>query len=336
MRKYIRKIQVVTTERAKKIILPGFQRQNLYVVGTFYWHALTKGNIGLRAAAISFKFIVALFPLCIFLFSLIPYIPIEGLQENIMDVIRKAFPTQEIFEFFERFLSDIIQQKHSVLLSIGFLLSIYFAANAVSALTSGLNSSYYETTKQRYWSHQLWSMILLFIFIFLFIISFLVSSFGSHLITYMYEEDFFTHKFLYYILLGLKACLSFMFFWVSVSFLYSVAHLGKIKWNFFNIGAFFSTVLILVLKETFGLYVTYFGKFDQVYGQFGVALAALLFLYYMFILLIIGFELNMSIQTAVLKKVDVTTPGEKEVGIKKEEIIENLDEPPVINPPEAP
>jgi membrane protein len=328
MRKYIRQIQVYTGQRAKKIILPGFQKQNLHVVGTFYFHALSKGNIGLRAAGISFKFIIALFPLCIFLFSLIPFIPIENMQSNLMTAISKSFPTPEIFHFFEQFLTDIVEQKHTVLLSVGFLLSIYFAANAVSALTSGLTSSYYITNKQKFWQSHLWSIILLFIFLFMFILSFLISSFGSHLIEYMYEQKFFSHTAIYYTLLFIKSCIAFLFFMLSVSFLYNVAHIGRIKWNFFNIGAFFSTILIILLKETFGLYLTYFGKFDQIYGQFGVALAALLFVYYIFFLLIIGFELNMSIQTAVMKKIDPTEPRVQEVGVKKEEIIQNLDHPP--------
>ena len=83
-----------------------------------------------------------------------------------------------------------------------------------------------------------------------------------------------------------------------------MAHTDKTKWRFFNAGAIASTILIIILKQTFGLYITYFGKFDQIYGPIGTGLAFLLFIFYIFFLLIIGFELNTSLDKAFKYKND--------------------------------
>lgn len=284
-----------------KVPIPRYKNVTLYNVAHFYFEALQKGKIGHRSASISFRFLIALFPLCIFLFSIIPFIPIEGLQSNLMHGLQNFFPDQ-IFDFFKDVLTELINQKKTVLLSIGFLLSIYFASNAVDALITGLTESHHVNRKRIFWKQKLWSLGLLFIFFLLFILAFLISSFGQFVIEYFYDDGQHNTSYTYWTLIILKSFLSFLIFMLSISVLYNVANTDKIKWKFFNAGALASTILIIVLKQTFGLYITYFGKFDQIYGPIGTGLAFLLFIFYIFFLLIIGFELNTSLDKAFFYK----------------------------------
>ncbi|MEK6616427.1 MAG: ribonuclease BN, partial [Bacteroidota bacterium] len=66
---------------SKKIILPGFQKLPLYDVAIFFFRGMQKGALPMRASAVSFSFFLAMFPSIIFVFTLIPYIPIENFQE---------------------------------------------------------------------------------------------------------------------------------------------------------------------------------------------------------------------------------------------------------------
>ena len=296
MNKYLRKVKNWIKHWSNKVPIPRYKNVTLYNVGHYYVEALQHGKIGHRSASISFRFLIALFPLCIFLFSVIPFIPIEGLQKNLMAGLQNFFPEQ-IFGFFKEVLDDLITQKKTVLMSVGFILSIYFASNAVDALISGLTASHHVNTKRIFWRQKLWSLAILFIFFVFFILAFLISSLGQYLIDNYYEGSIENGLF-YWTFVILQSALSIFLFMFSISILYNVANTDKVKWKFFNAGAMASTALIIILKLTFGLYITYFGKFDQIYGPIGTGLAFLLFIFYIFFLLIIGFELNTSLDKA--------------------------------------
>jgi membrane protein len=301
MRKYLRKIFLYLKRKADQIEIRGYKNVTLYNVLQFYFKALQRGKIGIRSAGISFKFITALFPLIIFIFSLIPFIPIDNLQNDIMDGLKSFFPSQ-IFSFINGILEDLIIKKHTVLLSIGFILTIYFASNAVGALIDGLSSSHYIQKKHKFVTAQLWSLGLLFTFLLLFIFSFALTTAGQYLIDYLYDSGMIKASWSYWMLVFIKSTLATLIFMFSISILYNVANTEKTQWKFFNAGAITSTVLIIILKNTFGLYLTYFGKFDQIYGPIGAGLAFLILINYLFMLLIIGFELNVSLDKAYNKK----------------------------------
>lgn len=313
MRRWFRRLLTKIKYRADHISIPGYKNVTLLHLFSFYGESIRHGNLGMRSAGISFRFLTALFPLCIFFFSIIPFIPVPNLQENLMLGIKDFFPEQ-IYIFFHQVLIDLIVKKHKVLLSLGFILSIYFASNAVDALITGLNSSYhvYQNKKAKLWRQKLTSIIVLLIIFAMFIFSFILNSGGQWLINYLYDHNIIQSGFSYWLLVLFKAILSFFMFMLCISVLYNIANTDRVHWNFFSIGAITTTLLIFLLKEGFGLYLTYFGKFDKVYGHIGAGLAFLVFIYYLFNLLVLGFEINTSLQKAYYKKNYKFEPGSSE------------------------
>ena len=69
-------------DRAKRIAIPFFDDVPLYDVALFFWKGVSTGSITIRASPIAFNFILAMFPAIIFLFTLIPYIPIIIFRNN--------------------------------------------------------------------------------------------------------------------------------------------------------------------------------------------------------------------------------------------------------------
>src|SRR5680860_242639 len=80
------------TLRAEKITLPFFDGVPLYDVALFFWRSIVDGSITTRASAIAFSFFIATFPFLIFLFTLIPIIPIENFQEELLMLIEQVVP----------------------------------------------------------------------------------------------------------------------------------------------------------------------------------------------------------------------------------------------------
>ena len=77
---------------SKKIKPWGFEGLSIYDVTIFFWKGLVEGAITTRASSLAFNFFLAFFPSIIFLFTLIPYIPIEGFQETLMELLATVLP----------------------------------------------------------------------------------------------------------------------------------------------------------------------------------------------------------------------------------------------------
>ncbi|MFI5203716.1 MAG: YihY/virulence factor BrkB family protein [Flavobacteriales bacterium] len=304
MRKYWKKIKSRIARPLKRIHVPGYRPLTVYDFALFYGNALAKGNITQRAAAMTFYFLLAMFPLIIFLFSVIPFIPVDGLQESMLLGIKKALPTPDVYAFFKEMLEDLLLNKHTGLLSFSFLLGIYFSSNAIYSVLTGLNNSYYIRAKGRLLSQKIWSIGLLFMFIILFILSFLISSVSGSFLNWLSNHEMVSGNFAYWALTVLKLLLSFFFFIMGISILYNVANTEKIKWKFFSAGAVASAVLILLFNEIFSWYLSSFNSYNTIYGPLGTILIFLLFVFYVFIMLMIGFEMNTSLQRAYRKTQD--------------------------------
>lgn len=101
---------------------PGFNKVPVWDVAEFFFREIRRDRLTIRASAISFNFLLALFPSIIFLFTLIPYIPVHDLDKYILNTLEEVLP-ESGFQFLESTISDIVRIKRGGLLSFGFLLA---------------------------------------------------------------------------------------------------------------------------------------------------------------------------------------------------------------------
>ena len=109
-----------------------FGGASVYYVAVFFWEGITEGDVGTRAASISYRILMALFPTIIFGLSLIPYIPIENLDVIILDNLHNVMPVSA-HDLLSSLVTDLTARKQSTLLSLGFLLGLYYATNTINA-----------------------------------------------------------------------------------------------------------------------------------------------------------------------------------------------------------
>ncbi|HJN05956.1 MAG TPA: hypothetical protein QF480_05025, partial [Bacteroidales bacterium] len=76
----LEKLDQSIRKKLRFIVLPGFDGMPLYNVLVFFFRGLFKGVLTYRAAAIAYNFFLALIPLILFLFTLIPYVTTSNLQ----------------------------------------------------------------------------------------------------------------------------------------------------------------------------------------------------------------------------------------------------------------
>ncbi|MEN9638390.1 MAG: hypothetical protein RLZZ262_258 [Bacteroidota bacterium] len=297
---------------------PGFQGLSLWYVARFFLVAIMKGQLPTRAAAISFRLFLAFFPAMILLLSLIPYIPIDNFQDSLFEGISGFFPG-DTFSLFEETFHDLIKRKHSALLSIGFVLVIYYASNSINAILMGFNSSYYVEEKGNVWILRIASIVLIFILGILMVLAVVLNLFSGVLFGYLHEVK----------LIGkhAKTLLEIVNWFISVGLVYAIittlynVGIGKQRrrWHFINVGATFATLIFVITSIVFAYFVTNFGQFNKLYGSLGTLMVLLIWLNFNCMIVLMGFELNMSIRKArKISKANQPLPPEPPTVIRNE------------------
>jgi membrane protein len=128
----------------QKVRIPGLEGMSLYHFLRLFTHGIIEGALTSRAGSIAFSFFIALFPFALFALTLIPFIPIDGFQEDFIEFIFKAMPSKESANAVSGVLDDIANNKYGGLLSFGFLLSILLMTNGVNAILSGFEYTHHQ------------------------------------------------------------------------------------------------------------------------------------------------------------------------------------------------
>lgn len=283
----------------KKAKIPGFEGLSLFTVAQFFFKGIQEGYITTRASAIAFNFFMALFPATIFIFSLIPYIPIDHFQENLLNYINTFLP-ENTFKSIEETINDLILRKRSSLLSFGFLLTLYFSTNGINAIISAFNMSYHSPLiGTRSWiSQQITSIWLTLVLIIFLITGIGLTAFGGNIIDYLSSEFTSLDKVEILLIGTAKWIIIIGFIYFSVSLLYYSGPRNTEHWKFFSAGSSTATLFIILFSLGFGTYVNNFDSYNKLYGSIGTLMVIMFWLYLNCIALLIGYEMNAAFKGA--------------------------------------
>ncbi|MFH1004031.1 MAG: YihY/virulence factor BrkB family protein [Bacteroidota bacterium] len=282
----------------KRKSLPGFKQMPMYDVAEFFVKGMQKGVLTERASSLTFSFFLAFFPSVIFLFSLIPYIPIENFQEQILGLLKEFMP-HDAYSAVSETIEDIVRNQHGGALSFGFLAALYFYTNGFNALISSFNSSYHVVEIRSSLMQRLISLLLVIISTVLIIIAISLLIGSEVVLNYLIEKEQLTF---YLIQIG-RWLIVFTLCFCMISFIYYLAPSRKIKWGFVSAGSIFATVFSILTSLLFAYYVNHFGKYNKLYGSIGTLIVILLWIYFNSLILLLGFELNASIHRAKQGKI---------------------------------
>jgi membrane protein len=296
----IRKFSILfqfALRRARRISIIGFQGVPIYDVLKFFFRGIVKGSITTRASAVSFDFFVAIFPTIIFIFTLIPYIPVQNFQDQLLNLIEGIIPSIA-FELIETTLVEVVTQKSWGLLSFGFLAAFFFSHNGISALIDAFNATFHTIETRSFVNKHLVAFLLTFLLPTLVTIAVILVIFGQWLLTLLVDNNVLALNFTFYLIVIIRWVIVIGLFFFSISFLYYLAPAKRTKFRFISAGSIMATMMIMVTSLVFSFYVNRFGQYNALYGSIGSLLALMFWLYFNAIGLIVGFELNASISSA--------------------------------------
>ena len=280
----------------KKIKPIGFAGLNLYDVAIFFVKGLQEGAITTRASSLAFNFFLAFFPSIIVFFTLIPYIPIIGFQETLMEILSNILPPSTNNATFNT-LDDIINNQRGGLLSIGFILALYFSTNGMSSLIQAFNSSYHIRENESIIKHQLLSILLTVVISALVFLTIILIIFGKTTITYLVDFQLISQNKIVFLNIAKWIVLIFMLF-IGITTIFNIGPAVKSKIKIFSPGAILATLFIILTSIVFSYYIDNFSQYNKIYGSIGTLIIILLWIYFNAIFLLIGFELNASILNA--------------------------------------
>ncbi len=287
----------VVLEWTKRHTVPGFGRLSIFEVGSFFVKGMSNGTLGIRAASIAFNFFLAVFPGLLFLSTLIPYIPIPNFQTELMDLLEQLIPS-DTFETIEETLADIVMYPRSGLLSIGCITTIIIVSNGVTAVIRAFNSSINVHETRSFVNLRVSSLIMVGLITVLLATAIALLIFGRTILAYLIAKRILFGTFstvMFYVvqwLIILSLCI------VSVSVIYYFAPAKRTHMGFISTGSVMATLLLLATSAGFGYYLANFSNYNALYGSIGTLIAILVWLNINSNILLLGFELNLSIQAA--------------------------------------
>ncbi len=281
-------------EWTKVVVLPGFGSLPLYTVATFFFQEIARESILNKASSLAYNFMLAIFPGIIFLFTLIPYIPIDNFQEQLLDFMEVVMP-ENAFLTVESTLEDIVKNQNSRLLSVGFILATFFATNGVSSLMLAFNKASLIVESRSWGQQRLVAIGLTLMIILALAVGMTVFTAAGYVIRYLQKNIEINAAFWGFIITASRWLILFGIYFFTVSILYKFGPASSRKWKLFSPGAMLATILAILTFSGFAFYINNFNAYNKLYGSIGTLIVIMIWLYLNSLILLVGFELNASI-----------------------------------------
>ncbi|GEQ85992.1 hypothetical protein ULMS_15000 [Patiriisocius marinistellae] len=284
---------------AKRIVLPGFDGLTLHDFHKLYFAGIIEGTFSPRATSIAYSFFVAIFPFLLFILNLIPYVPIEGFQTRFLIFIEEHLPPQTA-DLFYPVIADIAINPRGGLLSFVFLLSIFLAANGVNAIFSAFEYSFHVTINRGFFRQYAIAIAVSLLLALLLVITVVVILYGEYMISDLQGRAYLNDSVFWVSALQLTVFVVLLYTTIATLYYFGTKE-GKIS-RFFSLGAIVTTLLFLLTTYFFGVYINNFSTYNELYGSLGALLIMLLYIWINSNLLLLGFELNITLQRLKGKK----------------------------------
>lgn len=271
-----------------------WQMFQIYISGIF------KGNIGRKAAAISWSFTLSLFPFLLFLLSVIPYMPhYDKLQFYIFEVLlHKIFPSN-IEGDVRNYIENSIIPNMKGISNLTILVALVFATNGTFSLINGFNENSEEKLSD------VKEFILSFFITIGFVSIIFLALFGVYY-TEVVLKDFSPGYNLSWIVRNLSKIIGFvsfpLFYFILLAMFYWLGTVKIIRFRQAIPGAILTTVLFVVTTYFFALYVKNIARYNVLYGSIGSMILLMVWVNVNVYLLLFGNELNMALRKLRIEK----------------------------------
>ena len=263
----------------------------------FFWdlyNEINEDDVFNGAAALGFYLTLALFPALIMLMSIIPYLPIERVDEAIMDLLGEALPP-EAAGMVQGVVDEVTREQRGGLLSFGLLATVWAASTGMYAIMQHLNITYDVKEARSFVRGRATALGLSLLFAVLVLGAFSLIVLGGIM------QDWLGHQ------LGFSTALltAFAVFrWVVImlalllgfAMIYWIGPNVEQKFKFITPGSVFGVSALIIASLGFAIYTRNFGEYDATYGSIGAVIILMMWLYIAGLVILVGSEINALIE----------------------------------------
>ena len=278
------------------------------------WKETTDDKMFGRAAELSYYFLLALFPLLIFLTSIIGLVIGEGTgtRQTLFSYLGRIMP-QSAFQLIEATMVEVSAGSSGGKISFGLLAALWAASNGMSAITESLNVAYDVEEGRSWWKTRLVAITLTIALSVLIISALLLVVAGGHIGESLggylgYSSAFATA----WKIIQWPVVLAFMILAFALIY-YFAPDLREQAWSWLTPGAAIGVALWLLVSLAFRVYLQFFDSYNKTYGSLGAVIILMLWLYFTGAAVLIGGEINSEIENAAAEQGE---PDAKERGEK--------------------
>jgi membrane protein len=282
--------------KSKKIFLPGFQRVPLNEVVVFFSSQVRKVGLQDRARSIAFSFLSAIPAAIIFICTLIPYLPVsQQIKHQLLLITKDITPNQNTYALVSKFLEDFLDKPRFGLLSFGFLLALFYSSNAMIGIMRCFNKSLIYNHRRNFFEARWMAIKLTMLVLFMVLGSVIILVTQAELLRTILGWMHIRNHSARWVFRTLRWVVIIPLFYLAIAYIYKYGPAVQKRWTLFSPGTLLATFLTILTTLFFSYWVNNFATYNKIYGSIGTVMILMLLIYFNSLVLLIGFELNVSI-----------------------------------------
>jgi membrane protein len=249
-----------------------------------------------RAAQLSYYFLLSLFPLLLFLITLLGYLAQRGTEfRNKLIIYLAAVMPSSAVGLVRATVDEVSESRGSGKLSLGLLAALWAASNGMGAISQTLNSAYNVKETRSWLKVHVVSALLTVALAVLIVGALAIVLYGGTIGDALASRYGFSDVFdLTWRIVQWPIALGFVL--ATFSLIYNFApNIPARERRWFSPGAFVGVGLWLVVSFGFRIYLHFFDSYSLTYGSLGALIVLMLWFYLTGVAILIGGEVNSEI-----------------------------------------
>lgn len=266
------------------------------------WTSSYEDGVYNRAAELAYFFFLSLFPGMIFITTLLGFVFKSNAQLTglLLHYLSTTLPGSA-FELIRTVIAEITRSSGSGKLTFGILAALWTANSGMNALEDALNAVYKVKESRPLWKTYGIALILTVLASLLIIAALMVFLYGGSLVQVVSDTVGLKPVFYWSWKIAQWPIALFFVSLVASMVYYAAPNVKQRRWQWLSPGAFFATLGWIAASGLLRLYFHFFTNYARTYGSLGAVMVLLTWLYVTGIMLLLGAELNMVIETAAVR-----------------------------------
>ena len=272
----------------------GWSGPRLWRVLRFAWSGIFVHESMGSAAQIAYYLLFATFPFLLSLASLMAFLPIPDLMERLLRLLADIVPPAAA-ELMRNSVERLVTRQRSGLLSIGLIVAVWAAANAVESFMQGLNRVHGVREHRAFWKTRGIAILLAVGVSSFAVLGLLALWFGSQ-VSHWWAARGGLGPLPVQVWDVARWPLVLGFLIVAVDQLYFIGPATRERWRWVTPGAVVAVLGWMAASLGFSAYVRHFGSYNATYGSIGAVIILLTWMYLTAFLILLGAEINVAVK----------------------------------------